>query len=315
MAVSPLRILVTCILLGTLPALVSAEEKTIAGLFRFGDVDKGKLGLWEGKRPVLVYNHGIQLKEGVPENRKRSTYLHPIYGLDGEVLTDDFPKDHYHHRGLYWGWPHVRIGGKEYNLWALSGIRQQFERWLERKTDKEAALLGVANGWYVGDKKVVHEEVRFRIGPATASERTIDVELKLTALDEPVTLWGAAGKSYGGMSLRFGPRQETTIATADGVQKKDFNLAHLPWADLSARFEGRKSASGIALFVDPGHPDYQPTWITRHYGFLGVGWPGVKPQELSPGKPLTLKYRLLIHRDMGDVARIKRAYEDFTKSR
>jgi sugar/nucleoside kinase (ribokinase family) len=34
------------------------------------------------------------LPEGVPEDRRRSCYIHPIYGLDGQVLTDDFPKDH-----------------------------------------------------------------------------------------------------------------------------------------------------------------------------------------------------------------------------
>ncbi len=290
---------------------LSAEADKSVG-FRFTDLDKGRLGLWEGERPVLVYNHGIQLKEGVPENRKRSTYLHPIYGLDGEVLTDDFPKDHYHHRGLFWGWPHVRSGGQEYNLWALSGIRQQFERWTERQTAKDVAILGVANGWYVGDRKVVGEEVRLRVSPTTGNERVIDVELKLTALGEPVTLWGAAGKSYGGLSLRFGPRQETKIHTADGLQKKDLNLANLAWADFSARFEGSKAPSGIALFVDPGHPDYLPTWITRDYGFLGVGWPGIKPADLKPGMPLTLRYRLWIHRGWADLAQVRKAYESFT---
>ena len=62
--------------------------------FRLADLDGKSLGLWEGDKPVLVYNHGVLLKPGVPANRARSTYLHPLYGLDGEVLTDDFPKDH-----------------------------------------------------------------------------------------------------------------------------------------------------------------------------------------------------------------------------
>ena len=46
-----------------------------------------------------------------PGNRKyavpRSDYIHPLYGLHGEVLTDDWVPDHPHHRGIYWAWPEV----------------------------------------------------------------------------------------------------------------------------------------------------------------------------------------------------------------
>src|SRR5215204_623293 len=81
--------------------------------FRFTEVTTNSLELREGERPVFVYNHGIISRQGVPADRARSSYIHPLYGLDGEVLTDDFPTDHFHHRGLFWAWPHVKIGGQE----------------------------------------------------------------------------------------------------------------------------------------------------------------------------------------------------------
>jgi len=28
-------------------------------------------------------------------------------------------------------------------------------------------------------------------------------------------------------------------------------------------------------YIHPSHPDFPPTWLTRHYGCLCVGWPGV----------------------------------------
>jgi hypothetical protein len=283
-----------------------------AASFRFADVDKSSLGLWEGDRPVLVYNHGIRKKAGVPEDRQRSSYVHPLYGLDGEVLTDDFPKDHYHHRGLFWAWPHIRIGEREYDLWALRGIQQQFERWTEQKAERASAVLGVENGWYVGNRKVAREEVRLLVAAAADAERVIDVELKWTALDDPVTLWGAPGKSYGGLSLRFAPRQETAITTVDGLQAKDLNLTRLAWADLTAKFEGGRGPSGAAIFVERGHPGYPPTWITRHYGFLGVGWPGTEPATLQPGKTIHCKYRIWIHRGPADRERLQQAYRAYT---
>src|SRR5512133_1822323 len=119
-----------------------------ASTFKFEPVSSTSLGLWENNKPVLVYNHGVIKREGVPANRYRSTYVHPLYGVDGEVLTDDFPKDHYHHRGLFWAWPHVQVGDQHYDLWMLQGIEQRFVRWLARTNAEGCALLGVENGWY-----------------------------------------------------------------------------------------------------------------------------------------------------------------------
>src|SRR5690606_12052487 len=135
-------------------------------------------------RPVFVYNHGVISKENVPANRARSSYLHPIYGLDGEVLTDDFPKDHYHHRGLFWAWPHVIVGKQEVDLWMLKGIRHEFGKWLRRDAKKESATLGAHNGWFMGDRKVVDEQVWLRVLPADEKGRAIDVELVWTPLNE-----------------------------------------------------------------------------------------------------------------------------------
>ena len=91
-------------------------SKSASAPFRFKEITDKSLGLFESDRPVLVYNHGVLSKAGVPADRNRSTYVHPLYGLDGEVLTDDFPKDHYHHRGLFWARSEERRVGKECRL-------------------------------------------------------------------------------------------------------------------------------------------------------------------------------------------------------
>src|SRR5262245_61197324 len=111
-----------------LGAIGAAQEPTG---FRFQAVSEQSLGLWENEKPVLIYNHGSIARPEMRGAVARACYVHPVYGLDGEVLTDDFPKDHPYHRGMYWAWPHIKIGEKEYELWALSGeLRQVFDRWL-----------------------------------------------------------------------------------------------------------------------------------------------------------------------------------------
>jgi len=282
--------------------------------FRFADVNYKSLGLWEGGRPVLVYNHGVITSTNAPADRARSSYVHPLYGLDGEVLTDDFPKDHYHHRGLFWSWPHVKSGEQEADLWMLTGIRHQFERWLGRELLPTKANLGMQNGWFIGARKVVDERVWLRVSPTTAEGRVIDVELTWTPLNEPLTLRGAEGKSYGGLTLRFAPRTgETIITTPDGRSQEDLPIAHLPWADLSAQFAGVKAPSGAAILIAPEHPDYPPEWLTRHYGVLCVGWPGVKGQTFPPDKTIHVRYRVWIHRGIPEAEKLKQIYEEYAR--
>ena len=278
--------------------------------FRFAPVNDVALGLWEGDRPVLAYNHGVLLKKGVPANFARSSYVHPIYGLAGEVITDDFPADHFHHRGLFWGWPHVKVGGKEYDNWALRGIDTKFERWLAREAGPTGAVLGVQNGWYVGKRRVLDEQVWFRVHPASNGRRAIDVELWLKPL-EPVTLSGAEGKSYGGMTLRFAPGDDTQITVPSGRTGDDLYINRQPWTDLTRKWPGRTEASGAALFVAKDHPDYPPTWLTRHYGVLCLGWPGVTPKTLPPGQAVRLSYRVWIHNGTPDAAQLGKEYADY----
>ena len=303
-----------CLVLGWLAASLISTLPLRAAPFVFREVSTNSLGLWEGEQPVFVYNHGIIRKDGVPADRARSTYIHPLYGMEGEVLTDDFPKDHYHHRGLFWAWPHVKTGGKEYDLWALKGIEQRFERWLAKKSGSSTAVLGVKNGWYVGDRKVMDEIVTVTVRSRTPDARNIDLDFTWTPISDSITLAGAEGKSYGGLTLRYAPRTNTVITTPLGVDEKDLPMTRLPWADLSAQFPGVGQPSGAAIFVPESHPDFPPMWLTRHYGVLCLGWPGTEAQNFPAGKPIECQYRLWIHKGAATPDLVKQEYTVYLKS-
>ncbi|MCD6338848.1 MAG: PmoA family protein [Verrucomicrobia bacterium] len=276
--------------------------------FRFTDASDATWVLWEGARPVFAYNHGFLLKPGVPESYRRSSYIHPLYGLDGEVLTDDFPKDHYHHRGVFWTWPHVWVNGRSYDPWTVRDMKTRFERCLAKQGGAAAAVLAVENGWYAEGKKVMRERVWIRVYRAAPEGRFIDIDLFLSPTESPVKLAGAENKGYGGLTIRFAPRLETTIATPLGDGPKDLLMTRLPWADLTGRLAAEKTLAGAAIFVSPDHPDFPPMWLTRHYGALCVGWPGVEPKELLPGRAVRCSYRLWIHRGGAGVERLRRLY-------
>ncbi|MFA5191684.1 MAG: PmoA family protein [Verrucomicrobiia bacterium] len=270
--------------------------------FRWTEQPGGKLELTENNRPVLVFNYGLQLKEGVKEQFRRADYFHPIYDLDGVIITEDFPKDHFHHRGLFWGWPEVTVGGKTYDPWACVGMQQRFKRWITREAKSDCAVLGVENGWFLGGQSVIRETVEARIHRCNDTGRAMDVAITLEAEKEPVSMSGrhVGNKGYGGFTLRVAPRRDPSVSLPTGRVEKDAIQVKAPWADYSAKFGTGAAVSGVAIFDHPKNPCHPTTWMTRYYGVLNPTWPALETAKLEPGKPVTLRYRLWIHR--GDCA-------------
>ncbi len=261
--------------------------------FEFREVAPGALELAEQGRPVLVYNYGMQLARGAPEDRRRCCYVHPVWTPRGIMVTDDFPADHYHHRGIFWAWPRVTAGGRTLDLWSIRGIEQRFLRWRAREADAQHARLEVENGWYAGERKLAVEVVEIVVHPARERDRIMDFTLRLEAL-EPLELAGEPqqAKGYGGFSVRFGPRTLTVIRTDQGIEKADSNMVRHPWAELEGVFGDHRAA--LRIEIDPSHPGYPNGWCLRHYGFLGVNYPGLEKLALEPGRPLVLKYRVTV---------------------
>jgi hypothetical protein len=306
------RLLIFTLFLGACATATPSE-----GSFRFvEDSTGGALVIFEGSAPVLAYRYGDQCPEGIPLDRTRSSYLHPIWGLDGEILTDDFPADHHHHRGLSWMWPRMKVGEREVELWHIRGIRDRFVEWIERDSDERGARLVIGNEWILDDGTIAaHERVRIEVHPATERGRAIDIEIGIEVLDEPIVLQGQVDKGYGGLNLRFAPREDTVLFTDTGRQESDSDRQRFAWGDLSARFEGREEPSGIAILVHPDHPDAPVPWTLRHYGDSNAAWPGVDAVLLEPGELLTLTYRLWVHRGAAPAGEVEAAWRSYVEDR
>ena len=262
--------------------------------FAFRELDQSSLELTENGKPVLVYNHGMLLKEGVAENWRRSCYIHPLYAPDGTIVTDDFPKDHLHHRGVFWAWPVVKIDGVTYDPWAVEGIKTRFVRWIARDTAKDSARLAMENGWFIDHAKVLKETVQIVAHPAVAGRRSLDLTLAFEAIEKPVEVSGSrqAKKGYGGFGVRFAPREKTVIRTDAGIEEKDTDRVPHPWAALDASLQGHSAS--LRIDIDPANPAFPNGWCLRNYGYLGVSFPGLETYVFEPGHPVVLKYRLTV---------------------
>jgi type 1 glutamine amidotransferase len=264
------------------------------GQFRFRDLDAKSLELSENGSPVFVYNHGMMLPEGVPADRARCCYLHPVYAPNGVVVTDDFPKDHYHHRGISWMWPVVIVDGETFDGWMLKGMSSRFEKWERREASMDRAILAFRDGWYISDRRVVEEEIEIVAHPAANGQRDLDFTLRFRPISDNVSIAGTpeANKGYGGFNIRFAPRTGTTIAAGGKGDVPDSDLQPKPWAELAGHFGGKRASARIT--IDPANPGSPNGWCLRHYGFLGVEFPGLKPYRLDPRQPLVMKFRVTL---------------------
>ncbi|MBX7257117.1 MAG: PmoA family protein [Candidatus Hydrogenedentes bacterium] len=276
--------------------------------------DKGK--------PVLVFNAAeVKPPEGVDQKFRRGCYIHPLYDLDGNVITQDFPKDHFHHRGVFWAWPNCHVGDRKLNVWELVDARPVFEKWTEKGVSGDTATFAVENGWYFdGDSTpIIREHIRFVVHPVKKKHRDIDFELTFeNVAGDAVTFQGSPvdKKGYGGFCFRpddaFKPFTFTAIS---GLIAEDALSCPTPWADIAWKNPKSNRTEGVAVFQHPSNPGFpHPGWIMRHYAFLGASWPQNDPYTLKPGESFTLRYRLVIHKGDATKAKLGSLFEDYQKS-
>lgn len=193
------------------------------------------------------------------------------------------------------------MSDQEYDLWAYRNIQHRFVRWLGRETGTLSAVLGVENGWFVGDKKVMTERIWLTVHHAGDDQRAIDVRLVLLPTDKPVTLWGAAGKSYGGLNIRYSPSvaelqaRQASPPAATTVKKSDANpkvdpakpAAAKPKADAAKTADAKPKKPVVKApprakdtfitvpdgLADADLPDTRLPWADLVRNFPGAGQP------------------------------------------
>jgi hypothetical protein len=278
---------------------------------------KGTLTITDGGAPVLAYRFGDQLKPGVDLSQTHSCYIHPLFSLDGRELTDDFPSDHVHHHGLFWGWPLVKTRGQTTSNWEVRSpsLRQHLVGWLKRGEEGGLAVLSVENAWRLAGGEVVAKEiVTIRVHPADAAGRAIDLELMIVAVGAPLVLQGTPveKKGYGGLCFRSSPLLKGGAMTTDrGRLEADAVDKRFKWVDIST------GELGLAIFVPPDHPGAPLHWLVRnsYAGIINPSWPGLKPVTLPPGQPVELRYRVYVHRGDAAAGKVANAYELYNQGK
>ncbi|MGV3720079.1 MAG: DUF6807 family protein, partial [Actinomycetota bacterium] len=244
-----------------LGSLAAAESAAAAGL-RVHSTDDA-VELFADDRRVARY---LRAKTTGPAGTgplfARAGYIHPLHAPNGAQVTDDFPKDHPHQRGVFFAWTKTEVGDLHPDFWNLgSGTG--------RVTPVKATLLHGAHTGFLAEhlwemkrgdawEPVLDETWQVLLHPPTFNDPNAPdaaYVLDLTSRQTPRVNLVLPTYRYGGMSIRGsaewnrkgGPLK---VLTSEGKDWATAENTRARWAGMSGPVGGL--AAGVALLE---HPD------------------------------------------------------------
>lgn len=282
-----------CLIL-LLTCCISQEEKSS---FTFKKTDQG-VELQENNMPVFFYQ---KMPKSLTGKYICNNYLHPLYNLNGDTITEEFPVDHPYHRGIFWAWHQIYIDGKSVgDGWIMEDLKQEVVH-VEPILKEQIAQLKINVLWksshFENGKPFLSEFTTITVYPFQNDIRKIDFAISLQALVAGVKIGGSDDeKGYGGLCARFKLPEDLTFTSKDGaIVPKTLQIEAGPGMDFSASFNGIDK-SGVSILCHPETPNYPAPWILRSKTSMqNIVFPGRNLIEISVDKPTVLYYRLIIN--------------------
>lgn len=274
---------------------LTVTAKLNAQLIHF---EKHPNGFWilENKQKVFFFQKNMN--DSIP-GYARNNYFHPVYNLNGEVITDDFPADHPHQRGLFWAWHQVLINGEAVcDPWDTRDFFQNVsdvEFWVN---EEGKGVLRYTSFWHSTlkpDDPFLMEKTEVIIHQRTNRYRQIDFTLHFSALEHGLMIGGSDDeKGYGGFTLRMKTNAQTQFSSEleKPIIPQNLSVAVGQYVHIS----NPELKSGVTIVSSSENPG-EVRWILRQTGSAqNVAWPGRSPVPFKVGEPVQLKYSLLIHK-------------------
>lgn len=258
-----------------------------------------------GETPVFTYNYAmVYPPAGIDTVYKRSGFIHPLRALNGAVLTNLSPADHYHHFGLWYAWTKTTFEGNEIDFWNLNK-KQGTVRFcnFEKISDNgfKARLEHIVYPDSPKEKIAMNEDLEIKIGEATPDGYYMDYNTTLRcAGSSPITF---EAYRYGGFVIRTREDwndKNAEMLTSKGLTRTEADGSHARWCYFQGKTE--KGDAGILIISRPenlNHPEPMRVWdktVNPASGDVMWNFSPTKEQAytLMPGKSFTLSYRIYI---------------------
>ncbi len=287
----------------------------------------GRLNITVNGGAALVYQMD---KEALPRpdikpEYKRAGYLHPIYTPSGVVVSDDYPKQHVHHHGIWSPWTRTVFQGRSVDFWNM-GVRQGTVEFVA----VDRTWNGPVHGGFVARHRFVdltakpesvvalHEVWEVTVYNVGTLERPVQLfDLRLTqtcATNDPIIL---PKYHYGGLGFRgrgewYG-REKANFLTSDGVTDRvKANAQPMRWVAIDGAVE-----TGTALMAVLGHPDNfrapQPVRVHPNEPYVSFTPSTNAEWRIEPGQPYVARYRFVAADGAPDRARLEAFWQGYAK--
>jgi hypothetical protein len=273
--------------------------------------------LLENGKPVFFYQRKPKTLTG---QYICSNYIHPLYSINGDILTEEFPPDHPYHRGIFWTWHQLYVNDKSLgDGWINDGISQDVID-IKTKTSKDRAQFDFEVMWnsstFQKGTLFIKEHTTIIVHKLEAGIRKIDFEITLNSLVEGLQIGGSADeKGYGGFCARI-KLPDDLIFTSEkgGTKPQELQIKAGPWMDFSADFGKNSKVSGLTILCHPTTPNYPEPWILRQKGSMqNVVYPGQNRTTIAMDKPVVLRYRIIIHNGNAESINIPALQSEYEK--
>ena len=257
-----------------------------------------------GKRPLVRYVY----ERMDPKDRER-TYkpFHHVYQSDGQGFLTKGPGGKFtHHRGIYFGFSKCSFTdkeGKEHKIdtWHCKRAYQTHEKIIRSHSDLKSAGQSVEIAWRLDDGTIFAKEERsltFSLRP----DDSLQIDFGSVLSTEHDTLVLDGDPQHAGFQFRASnevasstSKQTYYVRPKEGRGEKgktknwpaDKDMTNLPWKAQSVVVADQRH---FTLYLD--HPDNpKPSFYSeRDYGRFGSYF----KTQAKPGKPVRIKYRLII---------------------
>ena len=278
----------------------------------------------EAGRPVLFYQSAEKRHEA---GYARAHYIHPLHGLGGEVLTEDFPVDHLHHRGVFTAWHQLWVGNDSAgDGWELRDIAYRSSQprveMIEETTEPSVLVLhthATIHSNCLRDAQgepqaILDEQQAIHIHRAESDYRVIDIMSTFTPCVPNLRIGGSDdAKGYGGFSWRLRLPEDVLFRGHDGVVDPVTRATPVgPWIATEGSYGEDGARAGVAVFCHPSTPGQPRQWILRRQRSMqNHAFPGRNPIAFGPNDRLRLAYRLIIYRNEWSLEALRALFNDY----
>jgi len=250
------------------------------------------------------------------DKTQKYPYFWPVVGpLSGKSITTESSEPYPHHHSLFFACDRVNGG----NYWQQDNTHGQILSQgptILRQTGREVVFVDRCL-WKRPSLPAVIEDIRrVSISAPSPHLRFIDFEITL----KPLTDVRILKTNHSLFSARVMPELSVnaggTLINAEGkTREKGTWGQRSPWCDYYGTRKG--ITEGIAILQHPANRFYPCRWFTRDYGFFSptpMYWLEGGKLELPKGKPLTLRYRVVVHAGSCSAAGIRTIFQNYLEA-